>query len=314
MRQENTLWVEKYRPTRVRDVILPDHLLEDFQAMVDKGSIPNLLLSGPAGIGKTTVARALLDELEYDVYYINGSLKGNIDTLRNEIMDFASSVSFMGSRKAVLLDEADYLNQGSTQPALRNFMEEFSRNCGFILTCNFKSRIIEPLQSRCGVIDFTFRKADNVMMAGKFFKRVCQILESEGVTYDVPAVQALIKRHFPDWRRVLNELQRYSVSGKIDSGILARGPDGDFQTLIRAMKAKDFTSVRKWVGENGDMDSMVFFRRFYDQASDLFTPDSVPQLVLAIGEYQYKAVHVADQEINQAAFLVYVMASCRFRE
>jgi DNA polymerase III delta prime subunit len=305
--------VETYRPRKIRDVILPPHLLEDFQAMVDKGSIPNLLLSGPAGIGKTTVARALLDELGYDTYVINGSLKGNIDTLRNEISDFASSVSFTGDRKCVLLDEADYLNPQSTQPALRNFMEEFSSNCGFILTCNYKSKIIAPLQSRCSTIDFTFRKEDRVAMAGAFFKRVKQILEAEGITYDPNAVGGLIKRHFPDWRRVLNELQRYSVTGKIDAGVLARQSDESFEDLIRHMRGKDFTSVRKWVGENSDMDSIVFFRQFYDKAAELYTTDSIPQLILAIGEYQYKAVHVADQEINQAAFLVYVMASCTLK-
>lgn len=309
---ENPQWVERYRPTKVRDVILPSHLIEDFQSMVDRDSLPNLLLSGPAGIGKTTVARALLDELGYDTFIINSSLEGNIDTLRTKIMDFASSVSFTGSRKAVLLDEADYLNPNSTQPGLRAFMEEFSGNCGFVLTCNYKSRIIAPLQSRCSVIDFTFKKADLAQMAGQFFKRACQILETEKITYEAAAIQGLIKKHFPDWRRILNEMQRYSVTGKIDAGILAR-TGSDISELVALMKDKNFTGVRKWVGENSDMDSVAFFRKFYDQASDLFTPDSVAQLVLAIGEYQYKAVHVADQEINRAAFLVYVMASCTFR-
>lgn len=310
---ENPFWSERYRPTKVKDVILPPALKADFQAMADRGEAPNLLLSGPAGVGKTTVARALLGELGYDVYLINGSLKGNIDTLRNEIQDFVSSVSFTGARKAVLIDEADYLNQQSTQPALRNFMEEFSGNASFILTCNYRSRIIPALQSRCSVIDFTFKKADLLPMVGEFYKRVCTILDTEKVTYDKKVVQEVIKRHFPDWRRVLNELQRYGVSGSIDAGILARSGEADFQLLITAMRSKDFTAVRKWMGENSDVDPTTFFRTFYDMAAELFTDDSVPQLVLAIAEYQYKAAHVADQEVNAAAFLVYVMASCRFK-
>lgn len=309
----NPLWVEKYRPRVLADVILPAGLKADFASMVESGSIPNLLLSGPAGIGKTTVARALAEEMGYDVFVINGSLKGNIDTLRTEIMDFASSVSFTGARKLVILDEADYLNPQSTQPALRNFMEEFSGNCGFVLTCNYKARIIPALQSRCSVIEFGYRKADVASMAGGFYKRVVEILKEEGVEFQPDVVGALIKKHFPDWRRVLNELQRYSASGKIDSGILSRAGDAEYAALLAAMRAKNFTTVRQWVGENSDSDTTEFFRRFYDTATEHFTADSVPQLILAIGEYQYKAAHVADQEINMAAFLVYVMASCQFK-
>lgn len=309
----NPFWSERYRPSLLKDVILPPRILADFQSMVDKGEVPNLLLSGPPGIGKTTTARAMLSELGHDVYVVNGSLKGNIDTLRNEIMDFASSMSFSDSRKTVLIDEADYLNAQSTQPALRNFMEEFSGNCGFILTCNYRGRIIPALQSRCRVIDFTFSREDTVAMAAAFFKRITWVLDQEGVRYDKQAVGEVIKRHFPDWRRVLNELQGYAAAGQIDSGILARTRDTDFTGLIRALKDKDFGQIRKWVGENSGSDTQSFFRAFYDQALDLLEPASVPDMILAIGEYQYKAAHVADQEINMAAFLTYVMATVRFK-
>lgn len=312
--KDNPLWTEKYRPRRVSECVLPESLKSQFQAMVDSKTVPNLLLSGPPGVGKTTVAMAMLDELDYDVYVINGSLKGNIDTLRNEIQDFASSVSFTGSRKVVLLDEADYLNPQSTQPALRNFMEQFSATCGFVLTCNYPTRIIEPLRSRTSVIDFAVRRADKPTLMREFFTRVEEVLKNENVQYDKMAVGHVINKFFPDWRRVLNELQRYSSGGAaIDAGILSRGGDSDFTALVGYMRQKDFTSVRKWIGENSDVDPTTLFRRFYDAASEHFTDDSIPQLVLTIGEYQYKAAHVADQEVNLAAFCVHVMASCSFR-
>jgi DNA polymerase III delta prime subunit len=311
--KDNPLWTEKYRPRRVSECVLPESLKSQFQAMVDSKTVPNLLLSGPPGVGKTTVAMAMLDELDYDVYVINGSLKGNIDTLRNEIQDFASSVSFTGSRKVVLLDEADYLNPQSTQPALRNFMEQFSATCGFVLTCNYPTRIIEPLRSRTSVIDFAVRRADKPALMREFFTRVEEVLKNENVQYDKMAVGHVINKFFPDWRRVLNELQRYSSGGAaIDAGILSRGGDSDFVALVGYMRQKDFTSVRRWIGEN-DVDPTNLFRRFYDSASEHVTDDSIPQLVLTIGEYQYKASHVADQEINLAAFCVHVMASCAWR-
>lgn len=310
---ENPVWTERFRPRKIEEVILPERLKREFRSFVERGSVPNLILSGPPGVGKTTVALAMLDELGHDVYVINGSLRGNIDTLRNEIMDFASSVSFTGARKTVLIDEADYLNQQSTQPALRNFMEEFSGNCGFVLTCNFKSRIIEPLRSRCSVIDFHFERDEVVQMAGDFFKRVRSILDQEGVAHEPAVVGQLIKRHFPDCRRVLNELQRHSLSGPIDTRVLTKSADLDLAGLISHMRTKDFTGVRRWVAENSDVDPSVLFRKFYDHARDVVTDDSVPQLVLTIGEYQYKSAHVADQEINTAAFLIHIMASCSVR-
>lgn len=310
---DNPLWTERYRPKTVEETILPTRIKDQFVAMIEKGSVPNLLLSGRPGIGKTTVALAMLDQLGYDRYVLNGSLEGNIDTLRTKILDFASSVSFYGSRKCVLIDEADNLNAQSTQPALRNFMEEWSRNCSFLFTCNYPSRIIEPLRSRCSVIDFSWDKRETSDVAKAFFDRVCAILDQEGIEYQRPVIGEIIKRHFPDWRRVLNELQRYSARGRIDSGILSRAGEADFKALTDAMRSKNFTAARKWLGENSDMDYQAFYRRFYDHASDLVTDDSVPQLVLIIGEYQYKAAHVADQEVNASAFVVTVMASVTFK-
>ena len=241
------LWVEKYRPNTLSNCILPDELKNTFQEFVNQQNIPNLLLSGSAGVGKTTVAKAMLEELGADYIVVNGSLHGNIDTLRTEIMNFATTVSFSEGRKYVILDEADYLNPQSTQPALRNFMEEYSKNCGFILTCNFKNRIIEPLQSRCSVVDFLFPKKLAPSLAGSFFERVKIILEQEQVKYDEKVLVEIIQRHFPDWRRVLNELQRYSVSGIIDIGILSNSSQNAFKSLISLLKGKQFGDMRKWV-------------------------------------------------------------------
>ena len=306
------LWCEAYRPSTIADTILPDNLKETFQEFVNKGNIPNLLLSGSAGCGKTTVARAMLEELGCDYIVINGSLNGNIDTLRNEIMQFASSVSLMGGRKYVILDEADYLNPNSTQPALRNFMEEFSRNCGFILTCNFKNRIIEPLQSRCSVIDFKIKKTDLPSLAAQMMKRLCNILQTENVVYDKAVLAELIKKHHPDWRRVINELQRYSATGRIDSGILANITEGSYKDLIRFLKEKDFTSTRKWVAENIDSDSTAVFRTLYDTSSTYVNKASVPALVLILAKYGYQAAFVADHEINLTACLTEIMMECTF--
>ena len=307
------LWVEKYRPNILSDCILPDELKNTFQEFVNQQNIPNLLLSGSAGVGKTTVAKAMLEELGADYIVVNGSLHGNIDTLRTEIMNFATTVSFSEGRKYVILDEADYLNPQSTQPALRNFMEEYSKNCGFILTCNFKNRIIEPLQSRCSVVDFLFPKKLAPSLAGSFFERVKNILEQEQVKYDEKVLVEIIQRHFPDWRRVLNELQRYSVSGVIDIGILSNSSQNAFKSLTALLKGKQFGDMRKWVGQNIDSDPTSIMRMLYDNASDHVKPSSIPQLVLLIGEYQYKSAFVADQEVNLVAFLTQVMAEVEFK-
>jgi DNA polymerase III delta prime subunit len=304
---EDFLWVEKYRPKTVDETILPANLKETFQQFVDQKNIPNLILSGSAGVGKTTIARAMLEQLECDYIVINGSMNGNIDTLRNEILNFASSVSFTGGRKYVILDEADYLNANSTQPALRNFMEEFSKNCGFILTCNFKNRIIDPLHSRCSVVDFKISKKDMAKLAGQFFKRVQCILKKESIEFEPAVVAEVINKHFPDWRRVLNELQRYSVSGKIDSGILANMQQTSIKELISLMKDRNFTEVRKWVKNNIDTDVNELYNQFYDTAYDFIPVKYVPALVILIGNYQYKNAFSANPEINFAAFLAEVM-------
>ena len=307
------LWVEKDRPNRLEDCILPDELKNTFQQFINQQNIPNLLLSGSAGVGKTTVAKAMLEELGADYIVVNGSLHGNIDTLRTEIMNFATTVSFSEGRKYVILDEADYLNPQSTQPALRNFMEEYSKNCGFILTCNFKNRIIEPLQSRCSVIDFLFPKKLAPSLAGSFFTRVKTILDDEQVKYDEKVLAEIIQRHFPDWRRVLNELQRYSVSGIIDIGILSNSSQNAFKSLIALLKGKQFSDMRKWVAQNIDSDPTSIMRQLYDSSSEVIKANSIPQLVLLIGEYQYKSAFVADQEVNLVAFLTQVMADVEFK-
>jgi DNA polymerase III delta prime subunit len=313
MSEDNFLWVEAYRPKKIEDCVLPDNLKKTFQEFVNQKNVPNLLLSGPAGCGKTTVAKAMLEELGCDYIVINGSMNGNIDTLRNEIKNYASAVSFYGGRKYVILDEADYLNANSTQPALRNFMEEYSSNCGFIMTCNFKNRIIDPLQSRCSVIDFKIKKSDLPSLAAQFLKRACNILEKETVAYDKKVVAALITQHYPDWRRVLNELQRYSVTGKIDEGILANFSEESFKTLVGHMKNGDFPAVRKWVAENSDTDSDVLYKNLYDTAYENIAPSSIPDLILILAKYQYQAAFVANPEINLAASFLEIMSVCTFK-
>jgi len=312
MMKDDFLWVEKYRPHKIEDCILPESLKSTFSEFVKQGSIPNLLLTGSQGTGKTTVARAMCEELGLDYIEINGSMNGGIDTLRNEIKNFASTISFTGTRKMVILDEADYLNAQSTQPALRNFMEEFSKNCGFILTCNFKNRIIEPLHSRCSVIEFKIPSSQKPKLAAQFHKRACGILEQEGIEFDKAVVAEVVTKHFPDWRRVLNELQRYSVTGKIDSGILANLGEENFKGLVDLLKNKRFNDMRKWVGENLDTEPTAFFRKFYDMASTYMKPNSIPQLVLLLGRYQYQSAFVADQEINTVAFLTEVMVEAEW--
>lgn len=313
MSREDFLWVEKYRPHKISDCILPKELKQTFQKFVDDKIIPNLLLSGTAGVGKTTVARAMLDELDGDYLIINGSMNGNIDTLRNDIRNYASTVSFTSTRKYVILDEADYLNANSTQPALRNFMEEFSNNCGFILTCNFKNRIIEPLHSRCSVVDFKISNDEKIELAKQFLERTYMILEKEGIEYDKKVVAQLITKHFPDWRRVLNELQRYAACGSINTGILSQVSDVEIKDLVKYLKGKDFTSMRKWVAQNNTMESNVLFRKLYDAAHDHLKPESIPQLVLILGDYQFKSAFVVDQEINLAACMTMIMADCEFK-
>lgn len=306
---EDLLWVEKYRPHTIADTILPADLKTTFAQFVEQGFVPNLMLAGPPGIGKTTIARAVLDELGCEYVIINGSLEGNIDKLRTDIQSFASSVALTGGRKYVILDEADYLTQ-FTQPALRNFMEEYSKNCGFIFTCNYKNKIIDALHSRCAVIDFKFAKAEKPHLAGQFFKRACSILEAEGVVYDKKAVAGLVEKHFPNWRRALNEMQRYAATGKIDVGVLVDHQKENVKTLVDFMKEKNYTSIRKWVSAHSELDAQTMFRDFYDQASTYFTPQSVPALVLLLGKYQYQASFAADPEINLMAFLTEVMIDC----
>jgi DNA polymerase III delta prime subunit len=311
--REQFLWVEKYRPKSIDKTVLPPTLKKTFQQFVDQENVPNLILTGRAGVGKTTVARAMLDQLQCDYLIINGSMNGNIDTLRNEILQFASSVSFTGTRKYVILDEADYLNPQSTQPALRNFMEEFSKNCGFILTCNYINRIIDPLHSRCSIVNFKIEKEDKAKIAAQYFKLVVSILEKEGVPFEEKAVVEVIKKYFPDFRRILNELQKYSATGRIDTGILVNFSDEKMKELIDLLKKKNFTEVRKWVAENNDVDQTVFFRKLYDVVSEYLKPGSIPQLVLTVAEYQYKAAFVADHEINILACLIEIMAEGDFK-
>lgn len=312
MQREDFLWTEKFRPKTIEQCILPVELKQTFQQFVNDRNIPNLLLTGKPGVGKTTVARAMLEQLECDYIIINGSLYGNIDTLRNDIMTFASTVSFSGGRKYVIIDEADFLNPNSTQPALRNFMEEFSRNCGFILTCNFKNRILEPIHSRCSVVDFNIPTSERPRLAAQFFKRAMSILEEQNVEYDQKAVAEVVQQYFPDWRRVLNELQRYSATGKIDSGILNSMSDETMKSLVNSMKNRKYSEVRLWVAEHLDIDPNTLFRKFYDYSNELFEKDSIPQLVVLLADYSYKQGFVADQEINTVACLTEIMVDCKF--
>ena len=308
---EHFIWVEKYRPRKIDDCILPESQKEYFKQMVAKGEIQNMLLCGTAGTGKTTVARALCEELQTDYMIINGSEESGIDVLRTKIKQFASTVSFTGNTKVVILDEADYLNPNSTQPALRGFIEEFVSNCRFILTCNFKNRIIPPLHSRCAVIEFKIPNADKPAIAANFYKRVCSILEQESIPFDQKVIIKIVQKHFPDFRRTLNELQRYSQSGSIDEGILVSVSEANMKELVDAIKDKDWKKMRGWVVNNLDNDPVSLFRKIYDT----FVPltNQVPQLVLTIADYQYKSAFVADQEINLVACLTEIMASVELK-
>ena len=309
----NFLWVEKYRPQTIDECILPESMKKTFKEFIDSGELPNFLFCGGAGVGKTTVAKALCNEVGAEYLFINGSEESGIDVLRNKIKSFASSVSLTDAKKVVILDEADYLNANSTQPALRGFIEEFSNNCRFIFTCNFKNRIIEPLHSRCAVVEFKIDNSEKAKIAGRFFKRISDILKAENVEFEPQVVADVITKHFPDYRRVLNELQRYSVSGKIDAGLLVNLSEESYTQLVKDLKAKNFTEVRKWVGKNSDLDSTELFRKFYDKAMDYLEPNSVPQMILIIAEYQYRAAFVADREINTMAALTEMMSQLKFK-
>ena len=307
------LWVEKYRPNTIEECILPSQLKKDFEEILKQGEIQNLLLTGTAGTGKTTVAKALCKQLDLDYLLINGSEESGIDTLRNKIKQFASTVSLQGGYKVVILDEADYLNPQSTQPALRGFIEEFSANCRFILTCNFQNRVIEPLHSRCSVIEFNIPKKEAENLCSKMMARLFVILDKEGIQYEVPVLAELIMKHVPDWRRVINELQRYSVSGVIDSGILVQLSDTSLNDLMIFLKEKNFKQMRKWVADNMDSEPAALYRKVYDNMYDYVDSSSIPQLVLILADYQYKNAFVADHELNTVACLTEVMAGVKFK-
>ena len=308
---EHLLWVEKYRPQTIEDCILPDRLKTPFQEYVNQNQIPNLILAGGPGVGKTTVAKAMCKEIGCDYIVINGSDESGIDTFRVKIKGFASSMSFNGNRRVIIIDEADYLNPNSTQPALRNAIEEFSKNCSFIFTCNYVQRIIDPLHSRCAVIDFTLKPNEKERMAGSFFKRILEILNSEKVEFNKEVIAELVKKHFPDFRRVINELQRYSKFGAIDEGILAQIADVQLSQIVKHIVNKDFGSIRKWAAASNS-DPNTIFRSIYDNMYDVLKPNSIPKAVIILADYQYKNAFVADPEINLVACLTELMVECEF--
>ena len=313
--RDEFLWVEKYRPKTIDECILPPSIKKTFQDFLDRGEIPNMLLAGPAGCGKTTVAKALCNQLGADYYVINGSDEGRfLDTVRNTAKNFASTVSLSSTakHKVIIIDEADNTTN-DVQLLLRAFIEEFSGNCRFIFTCNFKNKILEPLHSRTTVIEFSIKGKDRQGLAASFFKRVQEILDTEGVKYDNKVLVELINKHFPDWRRVLNECQRYSSSGTIDPGILATFGDVKVNDLVKKLKEKDFPEVRKWVVNNLDNDTSVLLRRIYDACYDSLVPNSLPAAVLVLAKYQYQMAFVADQEINMLACLTEIMVECEFK-
>ncbi len=306
------IWVEEYRPHTVNDCILPKRIKDTFQEYVNKKEIPNLLLSGTAGVGKTTVAKAVCDEIGCDYIVINGSDESGIDTLRTKIRGYASSVSLAGGRKVIIIDEADYMNANSLQPALRGAIEEFVVNCSFIFTCNFKNRIIEPLHSRCASIDFKLNKDEKAEMAKQLLDRVCYILDTEKVKYKKQVVAALIMKYFPDYRKTINELQRYSVSGSIDEGILATIVDVDIKDLIEHLRAKDYKAVNKWVKQNSDNDPNRIYTRIYESLSQYLKPQTIPEIIVTLAKYQYQAAFVVNGELNLLACLVEIMVSAEF--
>jgi DNA polymerase III delta prime subunit len=312
-RDNQFLWTERYRPQTIEDCILPESIKTTFRNYVKQGELPTLLLTGTAGVGKTTIAKALCNEVGAEYIMINGSDEGRkIDTLRTTVKDFASTISLTDAKKVIIIDEADYMTADSVQPALRSFIEEFSNNCRFIFTANFRNRIIDPLHSRCAIVDFKIDAKDKQDMATQFFKRATKILKQENIEFDPKVVAELITKHFPDYRRVLNELQRYSVAGKIDSGIFVNASSDSYKELIKGLKEKDFGTVRKWVAAS-DSDSCSLFRHLYDNAVAMLDPSSIPQLIIIIADYQYKSAFVADQEINTMSAMVEIMSSCKFK-
>lgn len=308
----DALWVEKYRPKTIADCILPEEYKNTFQQYVNNKTIPHLLLCGSQGVGKTTVAMALCQEVGCDYLVINGSDESGIDTFRMKISHYASSTSFDGGRKVIIIDEADYLNANSTQPAMRRAMEEFAKNCSFILTCNYRNRLIEPLQSRCAVIEFKIKPEEKQKIAAQFMKRAATILKQEGIKFSPPVIAELVKKHFPDFRRVLNELQRYSMNGVIDEGILAAIVDTNLDTLVTSLRNQNFSEMRKWVGENSNNDTNLIYRKIYDSLYDVMDKSTIPNAVVILAKYQYQSAFVADQELNLAACLTELMAECNF--
>ena len=308
---EHLLFTEKYRPKTIDECILPDRLKTPFQEYVNQNNIPNLLLSGGAGVGKTTVAKAMCEEIGCDYMIINGSDENGVDVVRYKITNYASSMSLSGGRKVIIIDEADYLSPNA-QAAFRNAIEEFASNCSFIFTCNYKNKLIDPLHSRCAVVEFNLKSTEKTQMAGQFFKRIQSILQSEEIDYDDKVIVELIKKHFPDFRRIINEIQRYSQFGKIDSGILSHIVEVSIGDIIKYIKDKDFGAIRKWVASN-DIDATTFFRKLYDNLYDVLKPQSIPQAVLILADYQYKAAFVSDQEINTVACLTELMVGCEFK-
>ena len=310
---ESLLWVEKYRPRTIEDCILPESIKKTLRDVVSQNKIPNMMFTGTSGIGKTTAARAICNETQADYLIINGSDEGRmIDTLRMKLTQFCSTISLSGSRKVVIIDEADYMNADSVQPAMRNFTERFADNCSFIFTCNYKNRIIEPIHSRCAVIDFSLKNGEKQVIAARFMKRVEGILTDESIDYDKEVIAKLVLKHFPDFRRVLNELQRYSTSGEINSGVLANIKEMNLKELIDSLREKNFSKMRQWVVANVDNDPATVYRKIYDELYTVVDKGSIPQAVLTIAEYQYKSAFVADQEINLVACLVELMAECEF--
>ena len=310
---ESLLWVEGYRPKTIDDCILSDTIKGTLSDLVKDEKVSNLMFTGPSGVGKTTAARAICDQTNSDYIIINGSDEGRmIDTLRTKLTQFCSTISIRGGRKVVIIDEADYMNPDSVQPAMRNFIEKFAENCSFIFTCNYKNRIIDPIHSRCAVVDFTLNKDEKPTIASQFMNRCEHILNDENVVFDKDVVGALINKHFPDFRRVINELQRYGTSGNIDSGILANIGELNLNQLVSALRDKNFHNMRQWVVSNVDNDPATVYRKIYDKLYEVLEKSSIPQAVLIIADYQYKSAFVADQEVNLVACLVELMAECEF--